>query len=86
LDGLLYNGTRLEPKEHYTDTHGFTDAIFGTGFLLGIRFRPRIKDLPEQRLWRLPGELPRNIESVFSGKINAELTGESWTARAIGVQ
>jgi TnpA family transposase len=22
LDGLLYHGTRLEPKEHYTDTHG----------------------------------------------------------------
>lgn len=78
LDGLLYHGTRLEPKEHYTDTHGFTDAIFGTSFLLGIRFCPRIKDLPEQRLWRLPGEAYRNIENVFSGKINVELIGESW--------
>jgi len=25
LDGLLYHGTRLEPKERYTDTHGFTN-------------------------------------------------------------
>src|SRR5262249_17202258 len=23
LDGLLYHATRLEPREHYTDTHGF---------------------------------------------------------------
>jgi hypothetical protein len=36
------------------------DLIFGVTHLLGIRFAPRIKDLPEQRLWRLPeGEAAR---------------------------
>lgn len=78
LDGLLYHGTRLEPKEHYTDTHGYTDGIFGISHVLGIRFCPRIKDLPEQRLWRLPGESYRHIENVFAGKINVGLIRESW--------
>jgi TnpA family transposase len=25
LDGLLENDTILRPREHYTDTHGFTE-------------------------------------------------------------
>ena len=29
LDGLLYHTTHLQPTEHYTDTHGYTDLIFG---------------------------------------------------------
>lgn len=79
LDGLLYHATRLEPKEHYTDTHGYTDAIFGISHLLGIRFAPRIKDLPEMRLWRLPNHTHyKHISSVFSGRINIELIRESW--------
>jgi len=49
LDGLLYHATHLEPREHYTDTHGYTELIFAVCHLLGIRFAPRIKDLPEQR-------------------------------------
>jgi len=70
LDGLLYHGTRLEPKEHYTDTHGFTECLFSLAHVLGIRFCPRIKDLPEQRLWRPDdGTRYQNIEPVFAGKL-----------------
>ncbi|MGH9759342.1 MAG: Tn3 family transposase, partial [Blastocatellia bacterium] len=69
----------LEPKEHYTDTHGYTDIIFGVCHLLGIRFAPRIKDLPEQRLWYLPAVQPfSNIEQVLSGKINRKLIEANW--------
>ncbi|MCA1603613.1 MAG: transposase, partial [Acidobacteria bacterium] len=79
LDGLLYHGTRLEPREHYTDSHGYTDAIFGISNLLGIRFAPRIKDLPETRLWRLPDHTHyQHISAVFAGRINVELIRESW--------
>jgi TnpA family transposase len=79
LDGLLYHGTQLQPREHYTDTHGYTDLIFGAAHLLGIRFAPRIKDLPEQRLWRLPGEdAYPNIECVLSDKLNVNLIRETW--------
>src|SRR4029077_3333752 len=46
--------------------------------LLGIRFAPRIKDLPEQRLWRLPGvESYPSIERVFAGKLQVSLIRES---------
>jgi TnpA family transposase len=36
LDGLLENDTLLRPREHYTDTHGFTEQLFGLCDLLGI--------------------------------------------------
>lgn len=79
LDGLLYHATRLEPQEHYTDTHGFTELIFATTHLLGIRFAPRIKDLPEQRLWRLPECGPyQHIEAAVTDTLNVNLIRETW--------
>ncbi|MCI0393082.1 MAG: Tn3 family transposase [Acidobacteria bacterium] len=79
LDGLLYHGTHLQPREHYTDTHGYTDLIFGAAHLLGIRFAPRIKDLPEQRLWRLPGDdAYTHIDCALSDKLNVNLIRETW--------
>lgn len=79
LDGLLYHATHLEPAEHYTDTGGYTELIFAVCHLLGIRFAPRIKDLPEQRLYRLEDHCEyHHIQSVFSGKINFRLIEEYW--------
>jgi len=79
LDGLLYHATHLEPQEHYTDTHGYTELIFAVCHLLGIRFAPRIKDLPEQRLWRLPGEeVCPHIGRALAGKLHVPLIRESW--------
>ena len=51
LDGLLYQDAP-EIKEHYTDTAGYTDVIFGLFTLLGFRFAPRFRDLPDQTLYR----------------------------------
>jgi len=51
LDGLLYQDAP-EIKEHYTDTGGYTDLIFGLFTLLGFRFAPRLRDLPDQTLYR----------------------------------
>lgn len=45
LDGLLYNKSDLEVREHYTDTEGFTDPVFALKYLLGFVFCPRIRDL-----------------------------------------
>ena len=41
LDSLLYHQTGLQVAEHYTDTGGATDHIFGLCHLLGFRFAPR---------------------------------------------
>ncbi len=36
-----------------SDTHGYSDVVFGLFALLGYKFSPRIADLPDQRFWRL---------------------------------
>jgi TnpA family transposase len=50
LDGLLYHESDIRIEEHYTDTAGFTDHVFGLCHLLGFRFAPRIRDLKDKRL------------------------------------
>jgi TnpA family transposase len=51
LDGLLCHESDLKIEEHYTDTAGFTDHVFGLMHLLGFRFAPRIRDLADKRLY-----------------------------------
>ncbi|MEE8250767.1 MAG: Tn3 family transposase [Gemmatimonadales bacterium] len=53
LDGLLYHEADLEIDEHYTDTHGYTEANFAAFALLGKRFCPRIRGLSKQRIYRI---------------------------------
>ena len=54
LDAIFDNETSLTIQEHTTDTAGYTDLVFGLFDLTGLRFSPRIRDLADQRLWRLP--------------------------------
>ena len=70
LDGLLYHESDLRIEEHYTDTAGFTDHVFGLCHLLGYRFAPRIRDLADKKLF-LPdreGEYPA-LGSMIGGAI-----------------
>jgi TnpA family transposase len=70
LDGLLYHESDLRIEEHYTDTAGFTDHVFGLCHLLGYRFAPRIRDLADKKLY-LPdraGEYPA-LASMIGGTI-----------------
>ena len=50
LDGELENDTLFGPITHTTDTHGFTEQLFGLCHLLGTAFMPRLKDLPADRV------------------------------------
>ena len=54
LDAIFDNETDLEIDEHTTDTAGYTDLVYGLFDLTGLKFSPRIRDLADQRLWRLP--------------------------------
>ena len=80
LDGLLENSTLLRPHSHFTDTHGYTEHLFALCYLLGFSFMPRIRDLTDQRLYRLdPGQNHGgDIEGLFSGRINRALIEEQW--------
>lgn len=49
FDGLLHNDV-VKSDMHSTDTHGYAEVIFGTSYLLGLTFAPRIKGLASQQL------------------------------------
>jgi TnpA family transposase len=79
LDGLLENDTLLRPQIHTTDTHGFTEQLFGLCHLLGIAFMPRLKDLRDQHLYKLDKETDYGpLEPLFRGTVDVALIGEQW--------
>ena len=79
LDGLLENDTLVRPLAHTTDTHGFTEQLFGLCHLLGIAFMPRLKDLPDQQLYKLDkGTDYGPFEPLFRGVVDTALIAEQW--------
>ena len=50
FDGILHNEV-IKSDIHSTDTHGYSEVIFGTAFLLGLVFAPRIKNVQNQQLY-----------------------------------
>ncbi|MDA8353018.1 MAG: Tn3 family transposase [Firmicutes bacterium] len=53
IDGYLNHETDLQIEEHYTDTAGYTDQVFGLAHLFGFRFAPRLRDLHSARLFTI---------------------------------
>lgn len=49
IDGLMHNEV-VKSDIHSTDTHGYTEAVFGLTHLLGFSFAPRIKGIGKQTL------------------------------------
>lgn len=65
-------------EEHYTDTAGYTDQIFGLTNLLGFRFAPRLRDLADSKLYSFekPDQYPE-MEKLLRGRINTKTIGEN---------
>lgn len=79
LSGLLSNKSIVNPQFHSTDTHGFTEHIFALCYLLGFSFCPRLKDLTEQRLYKLhKSQNYGEYDCLFSGTVDIELIQEHW--------
>ncbi len=79
LDGLLYHQTGLQIEEHYTDTGGVTDHVFGLCHLFGFRFAPRIRDLKDRRLHVFPeAKAPSCLEPIIAGTVNVEHIKVHW--------
>ena len=79
LDGLLYHESDLRIEEHYTDTAGFTDHVFGLTQLLGFRFAPRIRDLKDKKLF-VPDD-PKaypTLAELIGDKINEKHIRVHW--------
>lgn len=81
LDGILNNHNEIEVLEHSSDTAGYTEVVFALFDLLGMTFSPRIKDLANQQLYRLPdmdmSDLSK-LRSHLSGVTNDELIVSGW--------
>lgn len=79
LDGLLHHGTGLRVLEHYTDTGGATDALHGLCAMLGFRFCPRLRDLPDRRLAPLadPARYP-GLAPLLGRRVRVDVVREHW--------
>ncbi|MFB6732452.1 Tn3 family transposase, partial [Bacillus mobilis] len=79
IDGLLHHESDLVIEEHYTDTAGYTDQVFGLAHLLGFRFAPRLRDLATSKLYTIgsPKEFS-NIEVLIRGQINMKLIYDNY--------
>jgi TnpA family transposase len=79
LDGLLHHESRIVIREHYTDTAGATDHVFGLCHLLGFRFAPRLRDLADRRLYVLDRTADYGcLEPLIAGPVRTLLVEESW--------
>ena len=79
LDGLLRHGTGLRFAEHYVDTGGATDQVFGLFSLLGIRFAPRLRDLKDRRLYAFRGmAVPEVFSGMMGGTLDADHVRANW--------
>lgn len=79
IDGLLHNETDLAIEEHYTDTAGYTDQVFGLAHLLGFRFAPRLRDLADSRLYAIGKTLDfPKLETLLRGQINTKLIRDNY--------
>ncbi len=50
IDGLMHNDV-VKSDIHSTDTHGYSEAIFGLTYMLGFSFAPRLKGLKNMQLY-----------------------------------
>ncbi len=79
LSGILDNDSTLVIREHTSDTHGFTEHLFGLCALLGIAFMPRLKDLPDQVLSRVDRTADYGpLQPLLRGTINISIIIEQW--------
>lgn len=79
IDGLLHHETDLNIEEHFTDTAGYADSVFGLNHLLGFRFAPRLRDLADSKLFTIqtPNEFPK-LENILRGRINTKIIQENF--------
>lgn len=79
IDGLLHHESDLSIEEHYTDTAGYTDQVFGLTHLLGFRFAPRLRDLSDAKLYAIgkTSDFPK-LENLLRGQIDMKVIRENY--------
>lgn len=79
LDGLLGCEAGRRVREHYADTGGFTDHVFAACAVLGYAFAPRIRDLPDHRLYAFaPKSAHPEVRPLIAARVRTDLIERNW--------
>lgn len=64
---------------HSTDTHGFTEAVFGLMHMMGITFALRLKNLSDQTLYGFKSTKANRDDFITPKKnLNIDLIKQNW--------
>ena len=80
IDGLMHNDV-VQSDIHSTDSHGYSEALFGVTHLLDFYFAPRIKGFARQRLYsfeRIAHYKALGYAILPNGYIDTELIERHW--------
>ena len=80
IDGLLHNDT-VKSTLHSSDTHGFSELIFGLTDILGFNFGPRIQNFKDQQLYGF--HTPKYYHDLGykikpKRKVNIQIIRDNW--------
>jgi len=80
LDAILHHETELPIREMMVDTAGFTELMYALYDLEGLILSPRIRDLPNQRLYPLARPVDYGVlKPLFRGPpIRRDLITRCW--------
>jgi TnpA family transposase len=79
LDGLFDHETALDIQEHFTDTGGASDHVFGLFALTGRRFAPRLRNLKDRKLHTFEKlDTYPALREHIGAPINTSLIMEYW--------
>jgi len=80
IDGLMRNDV-VKSDIHSTDTHGYSEAIFGLTHMLGFSFAPRLKGLKNKKLhiFKHHGKAKRKAWKITPDHyVNEKLLHQNW--------
>jgi TnpA family transposase len=79
LDGLFDQDTILDIQEHFTDTGGASDHVFGLFALIGKRFAPRLRNLKDRKFHTFEkGDAYPALIDHIGAPINTALILDHW--------
>ncbi|MDG4892706.1 Tn3 family transposase [Mesorhizobium sp. WSM4976] len=79
LDGLFDQDTVLDVQEHFTDTGGASDHVFGLFALIGKRFAPRLRNLKDRKFHTFEkGNAYPALSNHIGAPINTTLILDHW--------
>ena len=80
LDGLLHHAANLPIGTHYTDTGGASDHIFILCPMVGVRFCPRLRDLPDRKLACIePASRYPDFQPLMGRRIKVDAVHDHWS-------